>query len=220
MRVITVIAVLALALACKNASSQKSRCPDGMVLATESVCIDVYEWPNKKGVRPLVYASGVEDSSSNNELTDADTLCASSGKRVCTKHEWQSACGEKYPYGDKFDPTACNTEKKFRDFDAAKIANYDEKELKRLDQSSPSGSYTKCRSPSGAYDMVGNGEEWVTCPEGKYGWCLMGRYWAERGSCKFVVTKHSPNWHLYETSLRCCSDTSKTERVERMSKHE
>lgn len=190
------------------ASSQKAACPDDMVIAREGVCIDRYEWPNKKGVRPLVSASGIEDPRySMDPIVEAALLCASVRKRVCQKAEWQSACGGRYPYGETFDPTACNTEKKYLKVDELKVDKYDKAELARLDQSTPSGAYEKCRSPSGAYDMVGNAEEWVRCSEGKYGWCLMGRHWADdRGSCKFVVTKHHPRWHYYSTGFRCCAD--------------
>lgn len=190
---------------CEHAISQEAACPEDMVIARPGVCIDRYEWPNKKGVKPLVYATGIEDDRWN-EVNDAETLCATAHKRVCSKEEWQHACGDKYPYGDTFDPNACNTEKRFRKVDEAKVDKYDKRELGRLDQSSPSGEYAKCRSPSGAYDMVGNAEEWVKCSEGLYGWCLMGRYWGERGSCKFVVTKHAPRWHFYEIGFRCCAD--------------
>lgn len=205
MRISTGAACLWLTLWCTSAASQKARCPDGMVPAREGVCIDIYEWPNVRGGRPLVHASGLEDDRTNTVL-DADLLCSLAHKRVCDIAEWQSACGDKYPYGDTFDPTACNTEKKWRSVDEAKIDRWDKAELKRLDQSEPSGSYERCRSPSGAYDMVGNAEEWVKCAEGAYGWCLMGRYWGERGSCTFVVKKHAPRWHFYETGFRCCKD--------------
>lgn len=212
-----VVVCALLALLSSPASSQPASCPDDMVIAKEGVCIDRYEWPNKAGVKPFVHASGTEEyKTSNDEIRDADLLCAVQGKRACTKDEWQHACGDKYPYGDTFDPTACNTEKRFRAIDEAKVDRYDAKELERLDQSSPSGQYEKCRSPSGAYDMVGNAEEWVRCNEGLYGWCLMGRYWGERGSCKFVVTKHHPRWHFYETGFRCCSAMEDTERVKHM----
>lgn len=188
--------------------SQEAKCPADMVVAKEGVCIDRYEWPNKKGVRPLVYASGVEDPRYvKDPITEAELLCATVKKRVCEKREWQHACGDKYPYGDTVDPNACNTGKNFRKVDENKVDHYDKQELARLDQSAPSGSYEKCRSPSGAYDMVGNAEEWVRCSEGLYGWCLMGRYWADpKSSCTYVVTKHHPRWHFYETGFRCCKN--------------
>jgi sulfatase modifying factor 1 len=203
----TILAVSLLAVfVAWPAASQKAACPDDMVIAREGVCIDRYEWPNKVGVKPLVYATGLEDDRWN-EVNEAALLCAGVRKRVCRKNEWQSACGGRYPYGETFDPTACNTQKRYRKVDEAKVDKYDKKELARLDQSAPAGSYEKCRSPSGAYDMVGNAEEWVLCEEGKYGWCLMGRHWADdRGSCRFVVTKHHPRWHYYSTGFRCCAD--------------
>ena len=206
MKTTTAVACLVVLLVSAPAVSQKAPCPEDMVIAKEGVCIDRYEWPNKKGVKPLVYATGIEDDRWN-EVNEAELLCATAHKRICGKREWQHACGDKYPYGDTFDPTACNTDKKFRKVDEEKVDRYDKKELEKLDQSSPAGAYEKCRSPSGAYDMVGNAEEWVHCSEGTYGWCLMGRYWADpKSSCTYVVTKHHPRWHFYETGFRCCKD--------------
>lgn len=169
--------------------------------AVPNVCIDRYEWPNKKGVYPLTYASALEDDRTNVVL-DANTLCAGhpEHKRPCDIEEWQSAC-----FGTV--PAACNVSALYLKVDEAKVDRWDMAELKRLDQSMPSGSLDRCRSVTGAYDMVGNVEEWVRCPQGMFGWCLMGRFWAEKtSSCNYVVRKHAPRWHYYETGFRCCKD--------------
>ncbi len=45
-------------------------------------CIDVYEYPNKKGARPPVMV----------DWYDAMGLCAAKGKRLCYEAEWVAAC--------------------------------------------------------------------------------------------------------------------------------
>jgi hypothetical protein len=74
----------------------------------------------------------------------------------------------------------------------------------------PNGSFSRCVSAAGSYDMVGNAEEWVRCVEGKFGWCLAGGYWAHPQSCTEAIIVHAPNWHLYTTSFRCCADVETT----------
>lgn len=184
-------------------------CPAGMVHARKGVCIDVYEWPNVPGERPLLAASG-EPEALGSPL-DADMLCLSVGKRVCTRTEWVSACrgsgGSPFPYGKTYDAAACNTGARWREVNSEKVAKRDKDELARLDQSAPAGSFTQCISAAGAYDMVGNAEEWVTCDDGVYGWCLVGGYWASKqASCDYRIITHAPVWHYYETSFRCCLD--------------
>jgi formylglycine-generating enzyme required for sulfatase activity len=180
-----------------------------MVRATDNVCIDAYEWPNTPGVPPLLAVSGEPEVYGS--PIDASMLCLSVGKRVCTRTEWMAACrgpeGFLYPYGDKYDAMACNTGARWKEVNAEKVAKRDERELVKLNQSSPSGSFGKCVSSAGAYDMVGNAEEWVRCDSGLYGWCLVGGYWASKGaSCAYAITTHSPLWHYYETGFRCCRD--------------
>ena len=198
-------------------------CPSDMVpvMGHSATCIDVYEWPNRKGVKPLLGATGVqtEYDQKANQTFDAETLCARVGKRVCTRSEWTAACvgegGTRYPWGKKLpkytpgkdaNKVPCNIGKRYMGFSEKKIARRDKVEFERVDQSEPSGSRETCRSASGAYDMVGNVEEWVRCTEAKSGWCLMGRYWADPRDCYHVIDTHHPKWHYYETGFRCCKD--------------
>jgi formylglycine-generating enzyme required for sulfatase activity len=191
------------------ASSPPSRCPPDMVPTGTGTCIDRREWPSGEDHRPLVGASGLPEP----ELPvdeSADTLCRSAGKRVCERDEWMSACsrGEKYPYGDRYAPGSCNDARSWKDVDEAKVAHRDRREIERLNGSEPSGARAECRSPSGAFDMVGNVEEWVRCREGTFGWCLVGGYWASQGAktCSSAILKHAPRWHYYQTGFRCCSE--------------
>ena len=109
-------------------------------------CIDVFEYPNQKGVMPTT----------NYSWEEADTACRSIGKRLCTSREWARACrgpeGRKYSYGTERDPKACNTP---------------------IQGSGPgrapapvaaSGAFPQCVTPEGVYDLNGNLSEWVSDP--------------------------------------------------------
>lgn len=121
-------------------------CPDDMFLVDMppgkkgkpffKVCVDRYEYPNRKGESVKGAVSFVQ----------AKQLCESQGKRVCTAEEWQWACsgieGYTYPYGWNLDENKCNR-------NGATLLE-------------SSGSRVNCVSKFGGYDMVGNIFEWVT----------------------------------------------------------
>lgn len=208
----------ALLLICASmslASAQKPACPDDMVVARPGVCIDRYEWPNKKGEKPRLVQSGTQQTLG--PIENAEDFCAYYQKRTCTRKDWVAACrgpeGSKFPYGNTYVPGKCNVEKQWRSVNPVKVAQRSPKELARLDQSEPAGSRESCVSPSGAADMVGNAEEWVRCDKGQEDhlgfsrWCLVGGYWADpRSSCTYVITTHIPEWYYYQTGFRCCKD--------------
>lgn len=208
-----------LAFACVVALSgrgSQAECRDRMVRTGTGACIDVYEWPNALGARPLLGASALPEvrDAKRGEVWDADGLCRSVGKRVCDRDEWVTACLDRSGSRRSWDgasarraPHPCNTDKKHRAANEKKVHARDAAEMARLDQSEPSGSRETCVSASGARDMIGNVEEWVRCPGiGAAGWCLMGRFWAQRVDCRHTVATHHPRWHYYETGFRCCAD--------------
>jgi hypothetical protein len=199
---------------------KKPTCPADMVAVNNNTCIDKYEWPNKKGELPLVGASGLPEPRDikNKETWDADSFCKSVGKRVCWADEWVKACKGKnnspYPWGSQvpkyipgeFDShLACNFGKQYIGPDEYKIYLRDKKEMARLDLREPSGERNQCKSEVGAFDMVGNVEEWVRC-RSKTGWCLAGRYWSELYRCDQLIGSHAPKWHYYQSGFRCCKD--------------
>lgn len=155
-------------------------CPDDMVpIPKTDICIDRYEWPNKKGVKPAVAMSAVQslwDKKAGDNKHNAEALCRSVGKRMCGMIEWRDACkGRKnadYPFGRKLPDrarttakdTPCNYARHYREPDGDLIFKRDKDELARLNQSDKSGDRDKCISESGAQDMMGNVEEWVRCP--------------------------------------------------------
>lgn len=188
-----------------------------MVRLTETVCIDRFEWPNREGSKPLVAASAIAETEDEQAgiVMDGENLCAQRGKRLCFADEWIAGCvgpsDSRYPFGHKLprftpgDGTGlCNYDKRFRDVDEYKVFRRDPKELQRLNQSEPSGARDTCVSHVGAYDMMGNVEEWVRTRSG--GYALAGRFWAEPWSCYSLSHLHAPNWHYYQSGFRCCVD--------------
>ncbi len=116
---------------------------------TGAVCIDLYEFPNRKGVLPRTHVT----------WTEAAAICANQDKRLCTAAEWSRACSgpsvrgvsaRMYSYGASFDRQRCNTP---RDDSGPP-----------LDRPAPlaeSGSFPDCHSPEGVFDLNGNVSEWV-----------------------------------------------------------
>jgi len=206
-----------------TAHTDRVSCPRLMVPAVPGVCIDQFEFPNRPGMKPKLGLSGiVEDyDRDKKEILDAERLCRSVGKRVCTAHEWMSACEgtghAKYPFGNKLpkydlgkNNGLCNYDKFYMGVDEYLVFKRDPGHMRDLDQSEPAGNRKTCRSWSGAFDMVGNAEEWVRCKHGREGWCLASRFWAEPRSCKALVASHSPRWHYYNTGTRCCLDVKES----------
>ncbi|MBR2979281.1 MAG: SUMF1/EgtB/PvdO family nonheme iron enzyme [Myxococcaceae bacterium] len=102
-------------------------------------CIDIYEYPNRKGVRPkggVTYAA-------------AEAACAKEGKRLCTENEWERACkgarNDRFPYGNTFDDELCNTQ----------TPSGRPREVKGA------GEARRCLSSFGVADLAGNLAEWT-----------------------------------------------------------
>lgn len=97
-------------------------------------CIDIYEFPNRKGTRPR---TGVT-------WRRARALCKRQGKRLCTESEWEHACSGakalRFPFGNQFRGGVCNV---------------------RGGQPAAAGRFSECRSPYGVADMSGNVAEWT-----------------------------------------------------------
>jgi len=197
-----------------------SPCPEGMVkVPRHDTCMDKYEWPNVKGQKPEIGLSGLPSvwDEQRGIVKNAKQRCESVEKRVCNMEEWIAACrgprGSDYPFGSRLpdlirttpDEARCNYAQPFIRPNEKKIWMRDPKEFARLDQRDPSGA-RGCVSASGAEDMMGNVEEWITCPTwmNKTGWCLAGRYWSEAYKCNKMAAGHAPTWFYYESGTRCC----------------
>jgi formylglycine-generating enzyme required for sulfatase activity len=168
-------------------------------------CMDRFEWPNEKSIKPTVMIS----------WNDMKKNCASENKRLCLDREWSLACEGPgilpYPYGYSRDVGACNIDHQQRPgFDASKATNSPE-EVAYLDQRVPSGSMPKCVSPYGVYDMTGNVDESVINSSGHpYQSGLMGGHWVigARNRCRPETIVHGPDTIFYEIGGRCCADIS------------
>jgi|WetSurMetagenome_2_1015567.scaffolds.fasta_scaffold00335_3 hypothetical protein len=156
-------------------------CPPDMVLVDLppgksdkpllKVCIDRYEYPGKEGALPTTNVS----------YDDAEKLCASAGKRLCTAQEWQWACsgreGYAYPYGFTFEKENCNSDSRAPE---------------------PSGTRNRCISKFGAIDMTGNVFEWVKAVDGSK--AAMG---GPLSKCQ-TVSPGEGGEAKPKTGLRCC----------------
>jgi formylglycine-generating enzyme len=173
-------------------------------------CIDTYEYPNKKGERPRVM----------NNFPQAQHLCATQGKRVCTETEWTTACegpGYKpYPYGYRRDPSICNGDQVYPFPDLKKAFSKDaaiaKPELERLYQGKESGSQPKCVSDYGVYDMPGNADELASSEtfdaRSPYDNVTTGGPWLEgvRNQCRPKIYTHNEGFAYYYLSFRCCAE--------------
>jgi len=135
--------------------------------------------------------------------TQADMMCTSLGKRLCTNVEWEFACegeeGLPYPYGYERAPALCNQDRILRD--GRWHANRDMREA----------SHATCVSPFGVRDMIGNVDEWVRQPWARPGKRseLRGGWWMTgRNRCRANTAHHDEKYSGIQTGFRCCKDAA------------
>jgi len=175
-------------------------------LRRQRFCIDRYEYPNEKGGHPPVMLSAF----------DAAALCAEQGKRLCWESEWTAACEGPdklpFPYGLRRSKDKCNIDNLYVHPSLENVYHKNpaiqDRELRKLDQSVPSGSKEGCRSGFGVYDLTGNFDEWVLTEHvrGKGEWAgLKGGAWGHvRNACRPITTSHAAEFTYYFISTRCC----------------
>lgn len=174
------------------------------------VCMDRFEYPNRRGAFPMVLVNWHE----------AAAACDEQGKRLCTEDEWTFACeGEEtspYPAASPLagyvrDPTACLNDRPWRAYDDRAFSPRDGRraveELDRLWQGEASGSRPLCRSAFGVYDLTGNVDEWTrSSREGERPSVLKGGYWGPvRTRCRPATRAHGETHAFYQQGFRCCS---------------
>lgn len=162
-------------------------------------CIDAFEYPNRRGATPKTAVT----------WSQALSLCTAQGKRLCGQEEWERACkgptskghNRHYPYGDRWDPSRCNTELD------SKSGGDDERKL------ATSGGFAGCVSPEGVYDMSGNADEWTSSP-GRFsqgsrvtrGGSNKRPGWATRCTSLRELRDSAKEDELADVGLRCCKD--------------
>jgi Sulfatase-modifying factor enzyme 1 len=168
-------------------------------------CVDRYEWPNQVGEKPTVFVTWYQ----------AKKACQSVGKRLCERSEWTLACeGPKrtpFPYGFERFPSPCNVSRPVEEADPKKLQSPATRnaEIERLWQADPIGSHPDCVSAFGAFDMVGNVDEWTDNGEegGAQVSTLNGGYWGPvRNTCRLTTKTHGPDFQFYQIGFRCCAD--------------
>lgn len=171
-------------------------------------CVDTYEWPNQKGVRPEVM----------NRFHQAQIKCASVGKRMCTESEWNFACEgpemKPFPHGFVRDAAKCNGDHPWDGPNMKKVAKRDPDELARLWRGVPSGSQPQCISDFGVADMPANADEVVASEQpknsrhAKFDSVHTGGPWYKgvRNQCRPKVYTHDEDFYYYFLSFRCCSE--------------
>jgi formylglycine-generating enzyme required for sulfatase activity len=127
-------------------------------------CIDVFEFPNKPCELPMVWGTPSE----------AEKICGTLGKRLCTQSEWNLACQgdpeggspSTYAYGDALDLDICNTHKPHPTGDNGQwLCNASSAQTAWATcatETEPSGSFPRCRSRFGVFDQHGNVAEMMT----------------------------------------------------------
>jgi hypothetical protein len=169
-------------------------------------CIDRFEYPNVKGNYPIIMVTWHE----------ALALCEERGARLCTEDEWTFACegDEALPFTTGYirDDSSCVVDRPWRLVDEEVLGERKgAKVLREIDdlwQGEASGSYPRCRSPSGVYDAIGNVDEWTrSTHESGLRSILKGGYWGPvRTQCRPSTRVHGEDFYFYQIGFRCCSD--------------
>jgi surface antigen len=135
-------------------------CPGPEMISFACICIDRYE-----ASRPGATATwsgwpgyGIPDNGTPHSVPGvlpwqmvtwggAVAACLRAGKRLCRASEWKKICqsndSRTYPYGNLYEPLACNGW---------------EDSVSGL---SPTGSFDRCSTPEGVFDLSGNVWEWI-----------------------------------------------------------
>lgn len=131
--------------------------------------------------------------------------CAAQGKRLCTESEWNFACeGEEmlpYPYGTTRQ-AVCNQ-------DRSDLFENNPKRRILRDLRVPNDPQSRCVSPFGVFNMVGNLDEPTqreTGQQPKFNNALKGGWWmAGRNRCRPATTAHDDYYNDIQVGVRCCS---------------
>ncbi|MEZ4374254.1 MAG: SUMF1/EgtB/PvdO family nonheme iron enzyme [Polyangiaceae bacterium] len=209
-------------------------CPDGMARIDTQVCMDRWEaflvevsggveqsWspyfnPGSATVAarsapsavPQGYISGAQ----------AEQACVESGKRLCTRDEWELGCrgseARVYPYGFMRVAGACNDYRAVHPvvelFGTTDSWIWNELDNPCISQQPDTlaltGSFDQCQTPEGIFDLVGNLHEWIADPAGTFKGGFYVDATTNGAGCGYTTTAHAFSYGDYSTGFRCCSD--------------
>ena len=204
--------IFLLVFACQSTSSPY----EGMIHVQEGdldFYIDQYEYPNRKGERPMAQMS----------FEDAKEYCQQSSKRLCTREEWQQACKQSqdftFVYGNQYKESWCNSNQSMEQGHTSLLHSRQDHAV--------SGEYLRCKTESGIFDMNGNLEEWVADDWNGTPGSLMGGAWYSHwryADCSGEYS-HQPDYRISmnrptdSAGVRCCLSKSppSTEDISRYS---
>lgn len=209
-------------------------CADGM-LRVDTFCIDRHEaslldltipampvpWspfrnPETTPVRAVSARFAIPQGTISGD--QAAAACQAAGKRLCSNSEWLRACQGPdmltYPYGNTRLPGVCNDARS-----SHPVADYfgtpgpwtlEQLQHPCINQQwntvDRAGANARCVSAEGAYDMMGNLNEWTSDPAGTY----RGGYYLDTvingNGCLNLTTAHDTAYFDYGTGFRCCAD--------------
>jgi len=176
-------------------------------------CVDVVEFGASTTERPRSWMSWF----------DAKAELEKQGKRLCTDSEWTMACEgptwQPYPYDDGYhrDRDACNFDNSLSNIDVFKATSHNTETARKLDfMLIAAGSMSRCVSPWGVRDMVGNIDEWTVNESGSPHVSSLrgGHIFGVRNACRPRTEAHGPTFSWYETGTRGCRDIHRISRAE------
>jgi formylglycine-generating enzyme required for sulfatase activity len=166
------------------------------------------------GVLPQGYISQIQ----------AERACKHAGKRLCKADEFSRACrgpdaSVLYPYGGAtYRSGVCNEGHgsmvpRYYGPNPYKwsYANFNDPRLNREGFLAKTGSFKRCVSHEGVYDLVGNLHEWGADPpdergRGRFRGGWYGDAEVNGHGCNYVTKAHENWYHDYSTGFRCCMD--------------
>jgi formylglycine-generating enzyme required for sulfatase activity len=204
-------------LALRDYKDWKERAPRiGPISARKMPLPELPAWQTDRDFEIMARSERGQIPNAYLDLKSARSACSGSGKRLCTRDEWLTACrsdrATRHPYGEKFEPLRCNIERVHpastlhgRDVlgELDPRMNLVERDGSRL--LFPTGNMPDCASrweDDRIYDMVGNLDEWIEDASGVF---LGGFYAREtRHGCDARIDLHSPDYYDYSLGTRCC----------------
>ncbi len=186
-------------------------------------------WQLSAPFKVKAVSKGGATPNGHTNLRIAKEACEADDKRVCSPVEWKKACkgekGTKFPYGEKYIYGACNVfrgthpirvlhkevTRKKGDKKGSSALNDPRLNMVKDGQGHPLLEKTGTRKSSAskwgddaAYDMVGNLDEWLDDPGGRF----VGGFYARdsREGCEKGISSHPASYFDYSIGIRCCRD--------------